>query len=173
MLWHAAYRRLLQTAIDSNTALPTLPDSLNPFLLLIKEGSAEARARHERRAIYDTSTVPAGTPRPLTTAGQAGVHNRGIHRHEDDAARWAAGHVCYVYNKLADAHWEYILNGLPAGYETALNLLTLWLKTIKGWRTKWQWQMMTSFMCNAMKSFAALAGTARLADMIEARREEL
>ena len=167
------YRRLLEEALEANIRLPSPHDNINPFLFPLREPPASARARHVRRTAYDASTTPPDATLPLLTAGAAGVHTRGPQQHEDDTVRWAAGHVCYVFNKLADEHWTYVLKGLHPDFLPVSNGMTLWNQQIKKWRSKWQWEMMTAYMFEAVKSFTAVVGIMRMATLSEARRTEL
>ena len=51
--------------------------------------------------------------------------------------------------------------------------MTLWTMQIKKRRTKWQYEMMTAYMFEAMKSFAALIGIVRLVSPPDATRLQL
>ena len=82
------YSQLVDQALTTGSPIPNPRDSINPFLFGLGEPAAATRMRHEIRATYDTLSSPGNVAPPLETAGAAGVHERGMQRHEDDAVRW-------------------------------------------------------------------------------------
>ena len=167
------YRSQIKVALQTGQPMPVPDDSVNPFLFKLPESPHDARDRHWRRHEYDAKAAAGGVAPPLLTSGQAGVLTREFQRHEDDSVRWAAGHCYYIYSKIIEEHKTYLMPTLPSGTNKVSNFTVLFIKKMKDWRSKWQHEMLTQYVLEAVRDFTYIFGLTQLCQLPDPGRISL